>query len=227
MDFINEMAPKLLSSFSLYGYALVFLAGIITSIGPCNLSIMPILIAYVGGNEIGRKRGFVLSCFFVLGTAVTFMLLGLIIAAVGGIFGTSRSILYYFVAAVCILMGLNLIGIFKFNLNFGSGLLNKTDGQKGIGGSFWLGMIMGMVGSQCGTPILLVILTLAFASGKWLYGATLLFIYALGRGVPIVLVGTFTSLITRMDLFAKWNAVLEKAAGLMIIIMGIYFAWLA
>lgn len=227
MDFINELAPQLLSSFSIFGYALVFSAGVITGIGPCNLSIMPVLMAWVGGSEIGRKRGFALSCFFTLGTAATFTLLGLIIAALGGIFGSSRSILYYFVAAVCIVMGLNLIGILKFNTNFGNRLLDKTGEQKGLIGSFLLGMIMGLVGSQCGTPILFVILSLAFASGQWFYGATLLFIFALGQGVPIILAGTFTALITRMELFAKWNAGLEKAAGVTIIIMGAYFIWLA
>lgn len=223
MDFINELAPQLLSSFSLYGFILVFIAGIIAGIGPCNLSIMPILMAYVGGSEIGRQRGFALSCFFALGTAVTFVILGIIIAVVGGIFGTSRSILYFIVAAVCILMGLNLTGMLKFNTSFGNSLLNKTMDKKGLGGSFLLGMVMGLVGSQCGAPILLVILTLAFASGKWLYGAALLFVFGLGQGVPMVLVGTFTALVARMESFARWNAVLEKVAGVIIIIMGIIF----
>ncbi len=223
MDFINELAPQLLSSFSLYGFILVFIAGIIAGIGPCNLSIMPILMAYVGGSEIGRQRGFALSCFFALGTAVTFVILGIIIAAVGGIFGTSRSILYFIVAAVCILMGLNLTGMLKFNTSFGNSLLDKTMDKKGLGGSFLLGMVMGLVGSQCGAPILLVILTLAFASGKWLYGAALLFVFGLGQGVPMVLVGTFTALVARMESFARWNAVLEKVAGVIIIIMGIIF----
>lgn len=223
MDFINELAPQLLSSFSLYGFILVFIAGIIAGIGPCNLSIMPILMAYVGGSEIGRQRGFALSCFFALGTAVTFVILGIIIAVVGGIFGTSRSILYFIVAAVCILMGLNLTGMLKFNTSFGNSLLDKTMDKKGLGGSFLLGMVMGLVGSQCGAPILLVILTLAFASGKWLYGAALLFVFGLGQGVPMVLVGTFTALVARMESFARWNAVLEKVAGVIIIIMGIIF----
>ncbi len=155
------------------------------------------------------------------------MILGLIIAVAGGIFGASRSFLYYFVAAVCIVIGLNLIGALKFNISFGGSLLNRTGEQQGIWGSFLLGMVMGLVGSQCGTPILLVILSLAFANGQWLYGATLLFIYALGRGVPLVLAGTFTSLLTRMDLFARISNILDQAAGFIIIFMGLYFAWLA
>ncbi len=224
---INQIAPQFLTSFSLFGYALVFLAGMVTSIGPCNLSMVPIIIAYVGGIDTGRKKGLAMSVAFTLGTATTFMLLGLVIATVGGIFGTSKSILYYLVAAVCITLGLNLLGVLKLNINFGGNLLNRVGEARGLGGSYFLGLVIGLVGSQCGTPILLVILSLAMASGQWLYGATLLFVYALGRGIPIILVGTFTGLITRMDSFAKWNNIMEKIAGIIIIIVGGYFAYIA
>ncbi len=226
-SWLNQAAPQFLASFSLYGYGLVFLAGIVTSIGPCNLSTIPVIIGYVAGTEAGQKRSFIMSLLFTLGTATTFMLLGLIIAAVGGIFGASRSILYYIVAAVCIVVGLNLLGVWKLNISFGGDLLTRAGEQRGYLGSYILGLVMGLVGSQCGTPILLAILSLAMASGQWLYGATLLFVYALGRGVPIVAVGTFTGLVARMDQFARWNALLEKVAGVMIILVGGYFAWIA
>lgn len=189
--------------------------------------MVPIIVGYIGGQETSRKRSFVISLFFTLGTATTFMLLGLFIAAAGGIFGLKKMVIYYLVAAVCIILGLNLMGILKININYGGNLLRYTDDARGISGSYFLGLVMGLVGSQCGTPFLLVILSLALASGKWLYGATLLFVYALGRGLPIIAVGTFTGLLTRMDTFARWNNILEKVAGLIIVIMGGYFAWLA
>lgn len=206
---------------------LVFLAGIITSIGPCNLSMVPVIVGYIGGQDASRRKGFVISLLFTLGTATTFMLLGLFIAVAGGIFGVKKMVIYYLVAGVCIILGLNLMGILKFNINYGSSLLRYADNAKGLSGSYFLGLVMGLVGSQCGTPVLLVILSLALASGRWFYGATLLFVYALGRGVPIIAAGTFTGLLTRMDAFARWNNILEKAAGLIIVIMGGYFAWLA
>lgn len=224
---INQVGPDLIRSFSLLGYGLVFLAGIITSITPCNVSIIPVIIAHVSGSQAGRKRGFVLSLFFTLGSATTFMLLGLIIAVIGGIFGTSQSIIYYFVAAVCIVIGFNLIGWIPLNFSFGYSLTERVGQQKGPLGSYILGMVMGLAGSQCGTPILLAILSLAMANGQWLYGATLLFVYALGRGVPIVAIGTFTGLITRMDAFARWSSAMNKAAGLMFIMVGGYFIWIA
>lgn len=189
--------------------------------------MVPIIVGYIGGQEASRKKSFIVSLLFALGTATTFMLLGLFIAAAGGIFGIRKMVIYYLVAGLCIILGLNLMGILKFNINYGSSLLRYTDNAKGLFGSYFLGLVMGLVGSQCGTPVLLVILSLALVSGKWLYGATLLFVYALGRGVLIVAAGTFTGMLTRMDTFAKWNNILEKAAGFIIIIMGGYFAWLA
>lgn len=228
MEFwINEIAPQYFYAFSIYGFVLVFIAGIITSIGPCNLSMMPVLMAYVGGKQMGRRKSFAYSLVFTLGTATTFMLLGLFIAAVGGLFGMTQSILYYFVAAVCVVLGLNLVGIFKFDINFGGDFLNRFEGQEGLWGSYSLGMVMGLAGTQCGTPILLAILSIAMASGQIVYGAALLFIYAMGRGIPIIIVGTFTGILSKMEHFAKWNAVLEKVAGVIIIMVGIYFAWLA
>ncbi|MBC7075837.1 MAG: sulfite exporter TauE/SafE family protein [Syntrophomonadaceae bacterium] len=105
--------------------------------------------------------------------------------------------------------------------------MNKTFKLSGLGGSYLLGMTMGLVGSQCGTPILLAILFLAFASGKWLYGATLLFVYALGRKIPVVAAGTFTGILASTQVFAAMNQMLEKAAGFIIILVGGYFAWIA
>ena len=74
---------------------------------------------------------------------------------------------------------------------------------------------------------MLAILSLALAKGQWLYGAVLLFIYALGRGVPIVVVGTFTGLITHMDAFARWSGVMNKVAGFLLLGVGSYFIWIS
>ncbi|HQA08546.1 MAG TPA: cytochrome c biogenesis CcdA family protein [Syntrophomonadaceae bacterium] len=226
-QWINQVGPELIRSFSLLGYGLVFLAGIVTSITPCNVSMVPVIIAHVSGSQAGRRKGFVLSSFFTLGTATTFMLLGLIIASIGGIFGTSQKFIYFFVAGVCIVIGFNLLGLIPLNFSFGYGLTDRVGNRKGYWGSYLLGMVMGLAGSQCGTPIMLAILSLALANGQWLYGAVLLFIYALGRGVPIVVIGTFTGLITHMDAFARWSGLMNKLAGVMLLMVGGYFIWIS
>jgi len=65
------------------------------------------------------------------------------------------------------------------------------------------------------------------AQGKWVYGAVLLFIYALGRGVPILLAGTFTGVLKQLQAFGRWEKMIEIASGIIILLVGFYFLWIA
>ena len=82
--------------------------------------------------------------------------------------------------------------------------------------------------SQCATPVLAAILTYVMSrQGALLYGAALLFVYALGRGAPIVLAGTFTGALKQLQSFGRWSGVIEKASGVIIVAVGLYFLWIA
>lgn len=224
---INQTFTQYLQGYSLLAIVLVLLAGIITSLGPCNLSMIPVLMAYVGGSSTNKKRGFLLSFFFTLGTSTTFALLGVIVSLVGGFFGTSKQVLFYIAAIVSITVGLKMVGIVRFSLpSFGSNLLRPPK-HKGLAPSFFMGLAMGLAGSQCGTPVLFAILTLVMAKGQTLFGALLLFIYGLGRGVPVVLAGTFTGFVKNHPGLARRTALFEKLAGSVLIIIGLYFIWTA
>ena len=190
--------------------------------------MIPILMAYVGGNATaGRRRSFWLSLFFTLGTSTTFMLLGVIAAAVGGIFGASKALLIYFAAAISIVVGLKMLGIFKFRLpNPLTGILRKPEHQ-GLLAAYFMGLSIGLAGSQCGTPVLFAILTLVMSKGLVAYGALFLFVYGLGRGIPVTILGTFTGLAKKLPGLAKWSARFERAAGMVLIAIGFYFAWTA
>ena len=223
-DAIVKYLSGMLQGYSIVAIFLIFLGGLITSIGPCNVSMIPILMAYVGGSsDTSRNKGFRLSLAFTLGSAVTFMLLGIIASFIGGFFGGSKTWLIYLVALVCLIVGLNMLGIIKFKLpNLGNRILRRPN-RKGVISAFVMGLTVGLAGSQCGTPVLLVILSLVLSKGKLAYGAILLFVYALGRGVPVVLAGTFTGVIKEMPLLAKWSLILERAAGVVLIAVGLYF----
>ena len=65
------------------------------------------------------------------------------------------------------------------------------------------------------------------AKGLIAYGAGLLFAYGLGRGVPIVLAGTFTGLLKAMPRMARVQRVAEIAAGVILLAVGLYFIWMA
>jgi len=97
----------------------------------------------------------------------------------------------------------------------------------GLIGAFVLGLVVGLAGSQCGTPVLVAILGIAMAKGKLGYGASLLFAYGLGRGVPIVLAGTFAGVVKALPAMERWTRWMERAAGVVLIAVGLYFIWIA
>jgi len=227
-ELVTQTLPRIVAELSALAYALVFLGGVLTSIGPCNLSMVPVIIAYVGGQQdLGRARGFWLSGFFTLGSSITFMALGVVAATVGGLFGTESKILYWLVALVCFVIGLNLLGAVKLNFDFIARLQPRRVAISGALGALALGLVVGLVGSQCGTPVLVAILGIVMAKGKLVYGASLLFAYGLGRGVPIVLAGTFAGVLKALPAMERWTRWMEKAAGVVLIAVGLYFVWIA
>jgi cytochrome c-type biogenesis protein len=120
-----------------------------------------------------------------------------------------------------------MLDILPIDLPLIFGGLRERIGLKGISGAFALGLVSGLVASQCATPVLAAVLTYIMAEGAVAYGATLLFVYALGRGGPVVLAGTFTGALKSMQALGRWSPVIEKASGLILLVVGFYFLWIA
>jgi cytochrome c-type biogenesis protein len=217
-----------LQSVSFLGYLIVFWGGVITSLGPCNLATIPLIVGYVGGaQDLPRRRAFALSLAFAIGLAITFMLLGVLAALVGAWIGAGSNGWYYLVAGICFLIGLQMLDVLHLDLPLLFGGLRERIGWKGVPGALALGLISGLVASQCATPVLAAILTYVMAKGALLYGATLLFVYALGRGAPVVLAGTFTGVMKNFQQIGRWSPVIEKVSGVIVLMVGFYFLWIA
>ena len=141
----------------------------------------------------------------------------------GRMFGNVGRFWKYAVAGVCLVMGLHLVGILKWNLPVPSGIRVK---KRGFLGAFLLGLLFGVVSSPCAVPILAVLLAFVAEKGNVLYGGFLLFIYALGHSALVLAAGTSVgaakSLLESRGL-RRAHAVLQKAAGVLIIGVGAYF----
>lgn len=225
-----DLDPTVLQTGSLLAYLLVFLGGIVTSIGPCNVAMIPLVIGFVGGSnrDLGRGRSFALSLTFAVGLALTFMVLGLVASLVGGLVGGTSRVWYYVVAAVCVIIGLSMLGAFHLPEIPGASRLRERVRWRGLPGALALGLVSGLVASQCATPVLAAILTYVMSQdGALVYGAALLFVYALGRGVPIVLAGTFTGALKQLQSLGRWAPIIERVSGAIIIGVGLYFLWIA
>lgn len=224
-----DIGSAVLSQGALVAYALVFAGGVVTSIGPCNIAMVPLLVSYVGGTTTPtRQRSFVLSLGFAVGLATTFMLLGVAAAMVGGLLDGVSGLGYYLVALVCFVLGLQMLGALEISLPGGLAHLRDRFGWRGLPGALALGLVSGLVASQCATPVLLAVLTYVMVQQAAIaYGASLLFVYALGRGLPIVLAGTFTGALKQLQQAGRWSSLLENGSGLALLGIGLTCLWLA
>ena len=219
---------SVVARFSLWAYLVVFVGGIVTSIGPCNVAMIPLVIAFVSGQkEVSRGRSVALSLAFALGLAVTLALLGIVAALIGGLIGGTSRIWYYIVAAVCVIMGLQWAGIIDLPMPEWGARQRERIKRGGLLGALLLGLVSGLAASGCATPALAAILTLVMAEGALAYGASLLLTYGLGRGVPIVLFGSFAGLVRLIPKLTESSAWVERASGFLMIGIGLYFLWLA
>ena len=217
-----------LSSASLWAYLIVFAGGIVTSVGPCNVATIPLVIGYVAGQkEASRARSLALSLAFALGLAITLAALGVIASLLGGLMGGTSRVWYYLVAAVCIVMGLHWLGIVALPMPDPAARQRDRIRARGLLGALLLGLVSGLVSSGCATPALAAILTLVMSKGAVLYGASLLLVYGLGRGLPIVLFGTFAGLLKNLPAVMRWTARLQQVSGALMILIGLYFLWIA
>ena len=133
---------------------LVFSAGLLTSLGPCSLSLLPVTIAYIGGSE---KNKFKLISFSG-GVVFSLVALGAASGFLGKIYGQIPSYYTSFVAVVAIIMGLNLLGILKFQFPNGPDIKIIEDKIPSFIAPFAIGTTFGLASSPCITPVLATLL---------------------------------------------------------------------
>ena len=174
-----------------------FIAGLLLTFTPCVLPMVPILSSIIvgQGEEISTKKAVMFSLSYVLGTALTYTLMGALAGATG------EQLQAYFqnvwvigsMSFVFLFMALSMFGLFTIQLpSFLQSKLNaQSDGIKG--GSlpmvFLLGMISALILGACVSPVLISFLGVAIAKGDALLGALMMFSMALGMGVPLILLG--------------------------------------
>jgi cytochrome c biogenesis protein CcdA len=206
---------------------LVFCMGLLTASNPCVLATIPLLVGFIGGyrGASGWKRSFVFSLFFVLGLSVMFMVLGIIAGLTGSLMGQVGDFWTYLVVAVCVVMGLHLLGILEFNIPAPKSI---KPGQRGIISSFSFGVLFGIISTPCAVPIVAVLMVLIATQGSIFYAAVMLLVYSLGHGTLLLVAGTSMGaakkIIESRNLTTATNA-LRKLAAALIIAVGLYFLY--
>lgn len=205
---------------------IVFSTGFLGGLSPCTLPTVAFIVAYVSSNtNYSKKRGFILSLSFILGIAFMLSILGAFAGLLGNVL-LKTDLLNYIIAFILIIMGFWLLGVLNF---LGNGFDSNHSPKKGSGilGSFLLGIPFGISASPCTMPITASVLAYSATNGSPIYGMILMFTFAMGRSIPLLIAGTFTGVLTHINWLSKYQHIIEKIGGIIMIILALYFIWKA
>jgi len=224
-EFLSSF-PSFLRTGSLLALPVAFLAGLLTGFTPCAYPILPVTVGYIGSRGGGsRHRRFLLSGAYALGMAAVYAALGMAAGLTGRVFGevSAHPLSYLVTGNVCILLSLSLFDVFQLPTpTFLSRRGVAGEGAGGIGAAFLVGALSGIVVGPCTAPVLGGVLIYVGSSGNPVFGATLLFAFALGMALPVVALATFTGLLAGLPRSGAWLLKVKRGFGVLLLLAGEY-----
>ncbi len=220
-----------ISAMSPLAFAGVAFAGLIMGVAPSSLPLYSIVVGYVTSPEDderlkGLRRGLYLSSGFVLGMAT-------VDAAVGALFGFLGSAVIQaltdflvltnlLLALLLVVLGLALLRKIRIVFPALRPVIRRVDS---FPAAYALGIPFGLSACPACAPMMLPILGAAAATGEPWLGAVLLFTFGLARGVPLVVAGTATGVITHVQRAARWVPTVERWSGILLLLAALYFVY--
>ncbi len=207
-------------------FIMAFLIGIITSFTPCVYPMIPVTLGILQTQATSSVfKNFLLSLSYVLGISTVYALLGYIAATTTIIFGQwlSNPWLILFIVCFFIYLAFSMFGFYEIKM---PGFLIRRQGVR-VGGSYFysflFGLISGSIASPCLTPSLAILLGFVTKAGSPIVGFFTLFFFALGMGLLLILVGTFSTSLTMLPKAGMWMVEVKKFFGFVLLGMSIYF----
>lgn len=223
IDNVLDTLSVLMKEYMWISPLLAMLAGMITSITPCALSSVPLVIGYVGGTgQKDTKKAFSLSMTFALGTAVIFTTLGIVASSAGMLIGNSSSWWYIALGVLMVLMALQTWEI--VHVIPATHLVSKNT-KRGYIGAFFAGILGGLFSSPCATPILVVLLGILASGSNVLFGVILMLFYSLGHSALTIVAGTSVGFVRKLKTSEKYqrlSTVLNILLGCIMLCMALF-----
>lgn len=213
------------------GLFMTFGFGLLLTFTPCVLPMLPIVtttVAGVGGQSSKKRRLFSLSMTYVQGMALTYTLLGVVVASLGGqIQGyLQHPIAIAAIAVIFALLALSMFGAFTLKLpsNFESKLHMASQRFKGgrHGSVFVIGALSALIVSPCVTAPLTAILVFISETGDKVLGASYLYALSMGMGVPLLVAGTLSR--QALPKAGAWMNIVKTGVGIVLVGFAVMFA---
>jgi len=206
---------------------LVFTAGLLTSLGPCNLSLLPVSLAYLAGfggdgqpSRATAAAPWQRSLGFCGGVVGALVLLGSASALLGRLYGRTPAALNVAVAVLALLMGLNLLGLLPLRLPAGPDPDRWRQRVPAALGPIAAGLAFGLAASPCTTPVLAVLLAWIGRSGSAALGMLLLACFGAGQVLPLLLAGSLAAALPVLLALRPLSRWIPSLSGALLVALG-------
>ena len=205
-------------------------AGLLSFLSPCVLPIVPPYLAYMGGvsmcdmeeERTARRRVLLCAAFFVLGLSTVFLLLGFAFSALGRTFLQYQDWFLTISGIVVMFFGAHFVGVYRIGFLDREARMEAGDKGGSAMGAYILGLAFAFGWTPCLGPILGTILGLAASEADVARGTTLLAVYALGLGIPFLLVAAFFPRLKGvMNWMKRHMDKIERTSGLLLWTVGL------
>ena len=206
------------------------MAGIISFLSPCVLPIVPPYLAYMSGvslgelsaGDSGRNKALLPAVFFVLGLSTVFLFLGFTASAIGSLFLSYQDWFNTIAGIVVMVFGAHFVGVYRIGFLDREARIDAGDRGGSSFGAYVLGLAFAFGWTPCIGPQLGAILSLAASEASLVRGTLLLAVYAIGLGVPFLLVAAFLPRLTGvMGWMKRHMEQIEKIMGLLLWTIGL------
>jgi cytochrome c-type biogenesis protein len=195
-----------------------FGGGLLASISPCILAMLPVNLSYIGTlNVKSRREAFWNAAGFVLGVVTILSIFGLFSSIAGAVMVDFRGYINLVVGVLIILMGLSIGGLFHLPLPQFQVSLPPFAGTYGVGLTFAL------ISSPCASPVLFAVLAAAAATGSPVWSVLTMVAYALGYTAVIFATSLFAGLMKFTRKILMNSEAVMRWGGLALILMGGYY----
>lgn len=223
----NELVQAQLASLGPASVGVILGAGLLTSLSPCTLSVLPLTIGYIGGYDTSKTRFQLVvdSLAFALGLATTLAGLGIAASLAGKAYGQIGPGLPIAVACVAILMGLNLLEVVPLRL---PSFFSSFDPRQAAAGlptwvqAYLAGLTFALAASPCSTPVLASILAYVASKEDPVTGGGLLLAYTSGYVAPLLIAASFTGALKRLLALRQLSAWINPTSGALLLGGGVY-----
>lgn len=185
----------------------IFLGGLLTSLTPCVYPLIPITVGVFGARQAdSRGRALLLTSSYVVGMGLVFAALGVFAALSGKAFGSvlGNTWLVLGLAVFLLVLASSMFGAFDLALPSSLATKLNTVGGGGVIGALLMGSVAGFLAAPCTGPVLTGVLAWVSQTRDPVIGGLLLFVYALGIGVPFFLIGVFALRLPKGGVWMEW-----------------------